>query len=453
MKHENLLRSWKEIAAYLGCDRRTCLRWEKKLGLPVHRIEGGAKSSVFADKEELDRWLMERSARDGAGRSGPGLIPITRKKSIFSFRRWTLSKLTLFHLGVWAVIIIIFFALTNKPGGQTPHDFKIDGSVLSVINGSGKTLWRFDTGLKNLVGDAAYHSRFQHKNRSEDENALFPQIAFEDLNGDGKKECLFSTQTNDEFREGELFCLDHKGRRLWRFKSGRALTFGSQLYASDYRILGFEVVDFDKDDNLEIAVISYHKPDWPSQLVVLEADGRTRGEFWNSGQMSDLAFVDLNGDGREELVTCGVNNEYGKGFVAVFNPAVINGCSPQIDERYRCQDLNPGSEKLYILLPRTEIDLAEHPVESASACFVLESRELSFRMFLSGLYYEFDFPFFAKRVRPSHQFELKYMRAAQEGKVHGPLNEAYYRNLMTGILYWDGETKVWSLRHAMSNKW
>jgi hypothetical protein len=37
--------SWKEIAVYLSCDERTCLRWEKKLGLPVHRRKGTSKST------------------------------------------------------------------------------------------------------------------------------------------------------------------------------------------------------------------------------------------------------------------------------------------------------------------------------------------------------------------------------------------------------------------------
>ncbi len=34
---DNLLDSWKEIAAYLDREVRTVQRWEKKEGLPVHR--------------------------------------------------------------------------------------------------------------------------------------------------------------------------------------------------------------------------------------------------------------------------------------------------------------------------------------------------------------------------------------------------------------------------------
>ena len=59
VKKENLLSSWKEIAAYLDCNVRTCLRWEKNHGLPVHRIDPTSRSTVFAYTEELDEWLVQ----------------------------------------------------------------------------------------------------------------------------------------------------------------------------------------------------------------------------------------------------------------------------------------------------------------------------------------------------------------------------------------------------------
>ena len=52
------LDSWKSIAAYLSRDVRTAIRWEKERGLPVHRVPGGKKHSVFAFTRDLDAWLM-----------------------------------------------------------------------------------------------------------------------------------------------------------------------------------------------------------------------------------------------------------------------------------------------------------------------------------------------------------------------------------------------------------
>jgi hypothetical protein len=59
MAEDDLLQSWKEISAYLGRSERTCRRWETEFELPVHRMDGSVRGSVFAYKSELDRWMDE----------------------------------------------------------------------------------------------------------------------------------------------------------------------------------------------------------------------------------------------------------------------------------------------------------------------------------------------------------------------------------------------------------
>ena len=59
MAGDDLLQSWKEIAAHLGRSERTCRRWETEFKLPVHRMDGSVRGSVFAYKTELERWMDE----------------------------------------------------------------------------------------------------------------------------------------------------------------------------------------------------------------------------------------------------------------------------------------------------------------------------------------------------------------------------------------------------------
>ncbi|NIM90596.1 MAG: hypothetical protein GTO17_06570 [Candidatus Aminicenantes bacterium] len=64
MRNKNILDSWKDISKYLGRDIRTCYRWEKELGLPIHRIDDkSTRSKVFAYKSEIDQWLRGRAAK------------------------------------------------------------------------------------------------------------------------------------------------------------------------------------------------------------------------------------------------------------------------------------------------------------------------------------------------------------------------------------------------------
>jgi len=64
--HGRRLESWKEIAAYLGRDVTTVRRWEKREGLPVHRLHHSKLGSVYAYSAELDVWRNERA---------PGAVP------------------------------------------------------------------------------------------------------------------------------------------------------------------------------------------------------------------------------------------------------------------------------------------------------------------------------------------------------------------------------------------
>jgi TolB-like protein len=64
--------SWKEIAAFLNRSERTVKRWERERGLPVHRVPGGERGSVFAYPGELADWLKGKAPELEADDSAPG---------------------------------------------------------------------------------------------------------------------------------------------------------------------------------------------------------------------------------------------------------------------------------------------------------------------------------------------------------------------------------------------
>lgn len=270
------LTSWKEIASYLGCDQRTCYRWEKTLGLPVHRLEGAHKSRVFAYKEELDAWHKSKENNHSLDRHKPGSAAIWKTAFLF--------------LALILAAAALFFGFRKLLRPQEPANFRIDGSALVVLNEKGRELWRFETGLDNLLDDRTYHEHFQVK-RNVSNKLTHPYLIIKDITGDGRKEVLFTVKTEDAYMEGAVFCFDPRGRELWHFHTGRPIRFGRQ----------------------EVIVISYSRGFFPTQLAVLGSDGKLLGEFWNSGQLSDIAFVDLERNGKKEIIASGQNNEYKKG--------------------------------------------------------------------------------------------------------------------------------------------
>jgi len=55
------LQGWKAIGAALDRGIRTVQRWERTLGLPVHRLGEGPSCPVFAFQDELQLWLREKA--------------------------------------------------------------------------------------------------------------------------------------------------------------------------------------------------------------------------------------------------------------------------------------------------------------------------------------------------------------------------------------------------------
>ncbi len=58
---ETVLRSWKDIAHYVGTCVKTVQRWERAYEFPVRRVQPNKGSIVFAFQNEVDDWLHGRN--------------------------------------------------------------------------------------------------------------------------------------------------------------------------------------------------------------------------------------------------------------------------------------------------------------------------------------------------------------------------------------------------------
>jgi tetratricopeptide (TPR) repeat protein len=75
------LDTWKEIAAFFGRDERTVKRWEKERGLPVHRLPGGRRGTVYAFADELTAWLSAPNNREEVEKPSPELSSVPEEES------------------------------------------------------------------------------------------------------------------------------------------------------------------------------------------------------------------------------------------------------------------------------------------------------------------------------------------------------------------------------------
>jgi len=428
-KKDELLSSWKEIAEYLKCDLRTCRRWEENRGLPVHRLEGTPRSRVFAYTNELDDWVKKRNGKNGeSGYSRTGAaVPLAKTYYLL---------ILLVLIGVPSLYLFVIKPYLRPP---VSYDFKIERSELVILDKKGDELWRYDTGREDLEDEAVYRSGFQTKKPGLASKArILPLLIIKDINNDKKKEVIFAVRTKDEMEEGDLHCFDRRGRELWSHELGKEMKFGSKTYSNDYMVKGFDAADLDGDGRLETLAIGYHRPDWPTQVVLLSAEGAVLAEYWHCGQINDYTFADIDWDGREEILLAGINNEYGKGCLAVLDAETMGGSSPQIRDEFKSPGLEPGSEKYYLLIPRTDVDMLNYPVEALSKLDLHAGNQVSVETLITGLYYFFDYNLRVKDITVSHGFMQMHNSAVLERKISSVLDDLYIEELKKGILYYDG---------------
>ena len=424
MSKDNLLRSWKDISAYLGCDTRTCHRWEKKHGMPVHRAEGGAeaKSPVFAYKDEIDAWFKETFKNSSKANGKVG--------SRRPYPKWVWGAAAVLLLA--AAIFLIPWRIVKRQ----PADFAIEGSVFIALDKQKRELWRVDTGMEDLLGESYYRANFQVMDH--DTGNILPALVIRDINNDGDTEVIFAPKrVTDQTGEGRLYCYDREGVELWSFRAGKELRCGGKVYSPDYRIAGFHTHDLDGDGTRETIVEAFHAPDWPCQLAVLDSFGKMIGEYWNAGYLRDVAYHDIDGDGREELIVVGVNNEYRGGCLIVFDARDIGGSSPQSGE-YVCEDLGSGTELYYVTVPRSDVSEAMGLfVADLRLLDITENRRIRATSSI-GLIYEFDFDLKLLQLSWGHSYIIHHQNMTEAGKLTSVLDEAYRAKLLAGIRCWNG---------------
>lgn len=149
------LQSWKEIAAYLQRDERTVRRWEKNEELPVHRLQHGKSSSIFADSAELDEWTARRTDALERRPSRDGQFRGRWKRAMF----WVSAAGSL-AAAVWAGLALTEFRgdavttavpFTSDPGMELEPNLSPDGTQVAYV-WDGERHDNFDVYIGGLAG-------------------------------------------------------------------------------------------------------------------------------------------------------------------------------------------------------------------------------------------------------------------------------------------------------------
>jgi len=415
------LDSWKQIAEYVGRDVRTAIRWEDQRGLPVHRVPGGKRGSVFAYTEEIERWLARRPldgpspdlaprspAGPGAGPAEAGASATPRLAEARGAPRWPWFGVTVLSLaGVLLVSgLVVLWARRSARGSIGPDRLDhLEFGPRQVVarTEAGEAAWRYEFPDRLFQWQDEQDSRY----------------AIADVDDDGEEEVVATVthQPRADLTQEELVCFSHRGEVKWRTRLEDRVTFRGGTFGPPWT--RGHVIVYRLAGRARIAWSQGHHTWWPGMLTTFDGAGRRLGTFVNAGQIWSLAA--LEGADRPLLLVGGINNGRRSASLAVLDGASVGGRSPEpAGTPYECTSCGEGSPLRYLLFPPSEILTAsDYPYNhTRSARTVGDEIEVLTRESLPGA------PVAELVFRFSRDFRLLEARAADSWAAHEALERA-----------------------------
>ena len=349
------------MAAHLGRSVRSVQRWERELGLPVHRIRTQAGEVIYARRGELDRWLESRQG-DGAtgadlngdsGDAGNGAgaaespEPLTAPQAAESVRRSRLFTRSLLTGGLLLLMVAVggFGVSRGWPvagAPAQPSSWAVEDGALAVRNSAGRLLWTHRFAFP-LDGETMKASEYRYQNTAAE------WVVLADLDHDGRTEVL-AVPSGLQHR-GALHCFESDGRLRFTHEFRRAVRFGEETFGPPFVTMP-PFIDT-RGNRTSIWAPSLHSMFFPAVIQKLTPGGQVVGEYWQAGRPGNLLAVERGG--RRLLVLGGTRNEDFSAAVSVLDADNPTGTAPANLDKYRCFDCPPAAPLVFLSFPRLEI--------------------------------------------------------------------------------------------------
>ena len=317
-----------------------------------------------------------------------------------------------------ALVTLSIIAFRMLSADSQPRAARLDGTTLTILNAEGKELWRktFPQGF----GPDWFYAQ-----------GITTRIWFGDLEGKGRTNVLFvySPASGPQSpHSSTLICYSDRGKEKWRWTPGRELPELAGTPAT-YMTFAIGVLKATEQRPPRIVVSSQLIPWWPSQIALLDANGKTISEYWHSGGLSYMVLADLDGDGREEIIATGVSEYDHQATLVVLDPDRVFGASSEVRPGFQIHGMGVAKERLRLLFPRSDLNKALFQFNQAVEPTVEHgSIRLTVRECIAPpgclIWYEFDKNFrLISAYAGGDEFRSAHARFYQTGKYAHPLSE------------------------------
>jgi hypothetical protein len=299
------------------------------------------RAAPAPDGSHETRWIVAKP-REGETAELRSAKQDQRPISHVSARRGIRLAAAIAAIGIVGYVVIRVLAVHDQPKFG-----RLDGSTLVILNAEGKELWR-KTFPEGFSADWYYGMD------------LATHIWFGDLEGKGHTSVLFvysPASSPPSPHSSTLICYSDRGKEKWRWTPGRDLPELAGSPAT-YGTHALGVLKAREKRPPRIVVLSQHNPWWPSQIAILDANGKTISEYWHSGGLRSMVLADLDGDGREEIITTGISEYDHQATLVVLDPDRVFGASTEVRPGFQIHGMGVAQERLRLLFPRSDLNRA-----------------------------------------------------------------------------------------------
>ncbi|MDE3059107.1 MAG: hypothetical protein KGJ59_14240 [Bacteroidota bacterium] len=356
-----------------------------------------------------------------------------------------------------AAAVFMLATLVQPKIDSNPVYAKLTNYVLRVYNSEGAQLWT--KSMLGYAGDSSFTSTPYHQT-----------LLVADIDGDGKNEVLIAAGNNAEITwDDTLKCFNYDGALRWKRTVGAPVLFGGRHSSKNMTWQYTSIFTF-SDSAIETADRSASKPRLfgtagseylPSKLFEMDPlTGKDLQAYWVPGGINAALPMDIDNDGKEELLVGGNNDAWNRAFLAVLDPSNINGHAPVCGD-YVPENCPPAHEKYYLLFPFTEYgQLLSPKVSTNYTTRLIAQNNGAFTAVIQEVFGDRDSKYEGTihyTISPTMKIHLLFDDPfvkghevlEREGKLKDKIGDEYANKLIHEILFWDGEKFV---DHPTMNK-